>query len=152
LLFRANDGLTIVELLVVLVIISILSSLSVVAYTDALEEARVTRAIVEIRQIEKELMQHEIEGSLPDSLSDIGLGGLRDPWGNPYQYLNFSTVGNGLQGAARKDRFLVPLNSTFDLYSMGRDGKSRLPLTAQASRDDIVRAGDGGFVGLASEF
>ena len=80
LLFRANDGLTIVELLVVLVIISILSSLSVVAYTDALEEARVTRAIVEIRQIEKELMHHETEGSLPDSPSDIGLGGLRDPW------------------------------------------------------------------------
>jgi general secretion pathway protein G len=35
---------------------------------------------------------------------------------------------------------------------MGADGASVGPLTAAPSRDDIVRANDGGFVGLASEF
>ena len=35
---------------------------------------------------------------------------------------------------------------------MGKDGKSRTPLTAKASRDDIVRAGDGAYVGLASAY
>ncbi len=52
----------------------------------------------------------------------------------------------------RKDRFLVPLNSDFDLYSKGPDRKSVPPLTAEASRDDIIRANDGGYIGLASEY
>ena len=45
-----------------------------------------------------------------------------------------------------------PKNSDFDLYSMGKDGASVGPLTAKASRDDVVRASDGRFVGLASDF
>ena len=46
----------------------------------------------------------------------------------------------------------MPINSDYDLYSMGEDGGTRPPLTARPSQDDIVRAGDGGFVGLAEEF
>jgi general secretion pathway protein G len=52
----------------------------------------------------------------------------------------------------RKDRFLVPINSRFDLYSMGRDRASVPPLTAKVSQDDIIRADDGAFVGLAFQF
>jgi general secretion pathway protein G len=47
---------------------------------------------------------------------------------------------------------LVPINSTYDLYSMGKDGKTKAPITAQDSRDDIIRANDGLFIGLASDF
>lgn len=57
--------------------------------------------------------------------------------------------GGGIAGMARKDRFLVPINSTYDLYSMGADGRSALPLTAQHSHDDIIRANDGTYIGLA---
>jgi general secretion pathway protein G len=46
----------------------------------------------------------------------------------------------------------VPVNSTFDLYSLGPDGKSSPPFTAAPSQDDIVRANDGGFIGLASDY
>ncbi len=35
---------------------------------------------------------------------------------------------------------------------MGPDGKSVAPLTAKASRDDIVRANDGKFIGEASDY
>ena len=35
---------------------------------------------------------------------------------------------------------------------MGKDGASLGPLTAKESRDDIVRANDGRFIGLASEY
>lgn len=55
-------------------------------------------------------------------------------------------------GGARKDRFLVPINSDFDIYSMGRDGQTVAPLTALKSHDDIIRASDGGFYGLATYF
>ena len=46
----------------------------------------------------------------------------------------------------------MPLNSDFDLYSMGPDGQTATPLTAKASRDDIVRANNGGFIGVASDY
>jgi general secretion pathway protein G len=46
----------------------------------------------------------------------------------------------------------VPINSDFDLYSVGKDGQSQDPLTAPVSRDDIVRANNGRFVGLASTY
>ncbi len=49
---------------------------------------------------------------------------------------------------ARRDRFLVPINTYYDLYSVGKDGASVAPLTAGPSKDDIVRANDGGFIGL----
>ncbi len=52
----------------------------------------------------------------------------------------------------RKDRFLVPINTDFDLYSMGRDGKSTPPLTAAASRDDIIRANGGAYIGPAKGY
>lgn len=52
----------------------------------------------------------------------------------------------------RKDHSLVPINSDYDLYSMGPDGKSQAPLTANASRDDIIRANNGAFYGKASNY
>ena len=61
-------------------------------------------------------------------------------------------AGNGSAGRPRKDRFLHPINSDYDLYSMGKDGESVEPLTARKSQDDVIRANDGSFVGLAAEF
>lgn len=52
----------------------------------------------------------------------------------------------------RKDRFLHPINSDYDLYSRGKDGESVEPLTAQKSHDDVIRANDGAFIGLAKFF
>jgi general secretion pathway protein G len=60
--------------------------------------------------------------------------------------------GNDNVAGARKDKNLHPLNSDFDLYSKGRDRDSKLPLTAEASRDDIIRANNGGFIGLAKNY
>ena len=47
---------------------------------------------------------------------------------------------------------MVPVNSDYDLYSMGKDKKSAAPFTAKASRDDVVRANNGGYVGLAINY
>lgn len=62
--------------------------------------------------------------------------------------------GGGLPAIAqaRKDRFLVPINSDYDLYSMGADGKSLPQLHSSDSRDDVIRARDGAYVGLAEFF
>ena len=45
-----------------------------------------------------------------------------------------------------------PLNTDFDLYSLGPDGESALALPAAPSRDDVVRAGDGAYIGLAVNY
>jgi general secretion pathway protein G len=86
----------------------------------------------------------------PDTLSDVGYGEKLDPWGSLYQYLNFA--GTNGKGAMRKDRFLVPINTYFDLYSTGEDGESVSPLTAKASQDDVIWANDGDFIGPASDY
>jgi general secretion pathway protein G len=89
---------------------------------------------------------------LPASLAEIGKGDLKDPWGNPYEYLRFNLSGPGDPPGARKDRNLHPLNSFFDLYSKGPDGTSQLALTAKPAHDDIIVANDGKYVGVASGY
>ena len=76
----------------------------------------------------------------------------KDPWGFDYRYLNFAADAPGVKGQIRKDHNLHPLNSEFDLYSVGPDGESRAPLTAKASRDDVIWARDGAFVGIARDY
>ncbi len=92
----------------------------------------------------------ENNGVVPDSLADVGMAGRRDPWDRPYRFLNLTTTTG--KGGARKDKNLVPINSDFDLYSAGADGDTVPPLTAKPSRDDIVRANNGRFVGLAENY
>ena len=53
---------------------------------------------------------------------------------------------------ARKDGNLVPINTNYDLCSFGKDGKSKAPLRAKDSHDDVIYANDGAFIGLASDF
>ena len=131
-------------------IIATLAGIAVPMGLSYIDKARNARAIAEIRLMEKDIKTYEIENeTLPNSLSDVGRGGLLDPWGNPYEYLKVEGTPIGF---LRKDRFLVPVNSDYDLYSMGKDGKSAKPFTVKASHDDIVRAADGGYVGLASGF
>ena len=50
------------------------------------------------------------------------------------------------------DHQLHPINCDYDLYSVGKDGKSEAPLTAKVSQDDIIRANNGGYVGLVSNY
>lgn len=147
---RQSRGLTLVELMIVLAIIGTLASIATPLYVDVQERARVARAIAEIRILDSEIAAFEgVNGRLPDSLAEMGRGALEDPWGNPYEFLNFETGG---KGKMRKDHSLHPLNSTYDLYSLGKDGQSQAPLTATASRDDIIRANDGGYIGLAAGY
>ncbi len=90
-------------------------------------------------------------GVPPDNLEQVGMAGKLDPWGNPYEYLNVFNDGHG-PPHPRKDHFLHPLNSDYDLYSMGADGDTKVPLTARASRDDIIRASNGGYIGIAADY
>lgn len=141
------DAFTLIELVIVMTIIGVLAAIAMPKFNGVVEKARVAKAIGDIKAIEIEILSLD---SLPTSLAAIGRHTFTDPWGNPYVYAKLEgTRGNG---GARKDRFLVPLNSDFDLYSKGKDGDSAAPLSARSSKDDILRANDGGFVGLGSAY
>jgi len=144
-------GFTLIEILVTLTILGILAGVAVPLYTGYIDQARNETAISDIRGCSLALARYYSDnGSYPDDLAVAGCATSPDPWGNPYQYLNVQTAKN--KGKMRKDRFLVPINSDFDLYSMGKDRISQIPLTAKASRDDIIRANDGAYIGLAYAF
>lgn len=144
-------GFTLIELMIVTVIVGILAALAIPNYARVRERALVARAVGDVRALQFDIQDYQLRngGALPNTLADIGRGSFPDPWGRAYQYLPIAGKG---KGGFRKDRFLVPINSDYDLYSMGADGASQGPLSARASQDDIIRANDGGFVGLAKDF
>jgi len=146
---KRQMGFTLVELLCVVLIIGMLASLSQTAYYSYVEKTNNALVMVEMQGLQDKIDQHVIvHGILPPDLSVFG--SPMDPWGNPYQYTNFTTT-PGL-GPKRKDRSLVPINTDYDLFSMGPDGRSRPPLTASHSKDDIIRANNGAYLGVASEY
>jgi general secretion pathway protein G len=144
-------GFTLVELLIAMAIVITLAAIAVPNLMAAMNQARIARTVGDINTFEDDIALYQtLNGALPDALAQCVDGNLNDPWGNPYQYLNHTNMhGNG---QARKDRFLVPLNSDYDLYSDGLDGKSSPPITANPSQDDIIRASNGSYIGLASQF
>jgi len=152
---RSPCGFTLIEITIVMAILGALAGITIPQYTNYIERAKITRAIAEISILQTEIYTYkEKNESLPDTLNEIGRETLLDPWGNPYDYLNFDTLGGKGKGKKkpRKDHFLHPINTDFDLCSMGKDGKTNAPLTASASRDDIIRANNGTYIGLASEY
>jgi len=151
-----KEGFTFIELVIAMFIVGILATIAIPSYTKYLEKDKEATAISDIKAIEAQLkgIMMDNPNALPADLSAINFGkflSLVDPWGNPYRYLPIYGHPENLHDV-RKDHNLHPINSDFDMYSMGPDGESNLPLTNQKSRDDIIRANDGAFVGKASTY
>lgn len=148
-----SKGFSVLELMVVLVIASLLASLAVPAYQQFISRAKVAKSIGDIQSMHVKLEEFRLKNNdqLPASLNELNMGISLDPWGQPYEYLNILTAAPG-NGELRKDGNLNPLNTDYDLYSIGADGTSAGPLSAQASRDDIVRANDGAYIGLGEDY
>lgn len=149
----ASRGFGLQELLIVLVIVGLLVSVAVPSYEQYAQRARVAQAVGDIGTIAIEIGKFQLRNNnaLPANLAELGIDVPLDPWDRPYVYVNIPAAGPGF-GGLRKDKNLVPLNTDFDLYSVGKDGASAAPLSAPASRDDVVRANDGGYIGLGEDY
>jgi len=149
---RTGRGFTLVELVIAVAILGVLGALTLTQYLAYIERVRVARAVIELKDISAQLDPIAFEGgALPNALADIGIVGRMDPWGRPYIYLKIR--GNASAGSkTRRDQFLVPINSDYDLYSRGKDGKTSLILTHPFSLDDVLRGNDGAFLGLAAKY
>ena len=127
---KRYEAFTLLELMVVIVILGILAAFVVPRLAQRPEDARVTKAKVEISNLEQALELYYLDnGRYPET--DQGLKALvekpssgeelqnwreggylvkgklpDDPWGHPYVY-----VSPGIN------------NADFDLYSLGKDGE-----------------------------
>jgi general secretion pathway protein G len=148
---KTQRGFTLIELMIVVLVAAILAMVSTAGYSMFVERARVAKAIGGIGEIHIAVQKYLLTGpgNFPADLSVLGLDTLTDPWGNPYQFLVLDGLGNN--GAARKDKNLVPVNQQYDVYSMGKDGATASPFTSTSGKDDIVMAGDGTYFGLAED-
>ncbi len=148
-------GFTLIELMLVASIMGSLAALAIPNVQRLVEQSRVVEAMSDIRIFASTARDHKlVNGHYPDAFDKMGFKDPLDPWGNKYEYLliegQFDIYPPGKK--PKQDRFLRPINRDFDVYSRGPDGETSDVLTDAASLDDIIRANDGGFVGIAEEY
>jgi len=144
-------GFSAIEILIALSIIALLAMIAVPSYQHYVDKKNITKAKSDIVEIQAAIDKfYVLNNRFPDSLADVGKEQLIDPWNNSYFYTDVTQAKN--KGSVRKDKNLTPVNSDYDLYSAGKDRSTKLPFTANDSRDDIVRCNNGSFIGLAEDY
>ena len=131
-------------------LIAILAAVALPAYNRYRDRARSFEAVQHIAAMAAAIKTYWQDArAYPATLADVQMAGATDPWGRPYVYYNVEANG---KGGARKDHALNPLNTDFDLYSVGPDGKTKMQISQKDSLDDLIRASDGAFTGVAADF
>ncbi len=111
----AEDGFTLVELMVVIVIIGLLATVVVINVMPATDKAAITKARADIATLEQGVEMYRLNRlnypAAGEGLQAVVREGFvkrlpEDPWGNPYQY-----AAPGRDGRA------------FDIFSHGADGR-----------------------------
>jgi len=146
-------GFTLVELVIVVCAAAILAAVAFEFYGNSVYKAQVQVAVRDVGVLQARIDKYYSDNNAyPTTLTDLNLPASEttDPWGFQYQYINHALVSGA--GHIRRDRSLNPLNPDYDLYSVGKDGDSKMPITAAESQDDVIRALGGAYIGLASAF
>jgi len=144
-------GMTLIEVMIALAIVGVLVSIAIPSYASYRDRIDRATAIKDVGVLQTLIADYRLEmGAYPVDLAAVRNGARLDPWGRPYVYVDLTIV-NG-NGKARKDHKFNPINSDFDLYSLGKDGVSQPQLTQKDSLDDIVRASDGAYIGPAADY
>ena len=145
-----HNGFTLIEVLIIFAAIGLLIVLATPAYQQHQEQEHIEQATKDISAINITVTKYLLANNkLPKDLSVIGLGDMRDPWGNRYRYISHSATQSKQY---RKDNNLLPINNDYDIYSVGKDGSSEPALTAKLAHDDIVLANNGKWIGIVEHY
>ena len=152
----ASIGFSLVELLIAIAIIGVLSAIAIPAYNGYIENNKINTTIADIGLIQVCIERYyTVTFQYPPNIAAIASclpNNGNDPWGNPYVYLNIINAGPGIRGQVRKDHATNPINTLYDLYSMGKDGDTHIQVSNRRGQDDIILGRDGAFVGLGKDF
>ena len=111
----AEDGFTLVELMVVIVIIGLLATVVIINVMPATDKAALTKARADIATLEQGVEMYRLNKlqypAIGEGLQAVVREGYvkrlpKDPWGNPYHY-----TAPGRDGRS------------FDIFSHGADGR-----------------------------
>jgi len=92
--------------------------------------------------------QFKSGGECPGHSGESNAGGGNSNKGGGGQGSN----GSSPSGPQRSYNGQSPVNPDYDLFSMGPDRKTALPLEGSPGEDDIIRLDDGCFVGMAKDW
>jgi general secretion pathway protein G len=149
LIVAKQRAFTLVELMLVVVALALLTTMAMSSYQKFTDRARNAQAASDIREIDAMITRFYTQNSrYPDDLNEINVS-KKDPWSSAYVYLNFSFEP---LTKWRKDGGLQPINSDYDLYSKGKDKKSKPPISSGTGADDIVRGRNGNYIGLGKDY
>lgn len=150
---KPYPGFTLVELAMVILVAALIIGTTIPVYLHIIDNKRMDLAVTEITGFQKDIDRFGRKNArYPQSLAEIYPNSPVDPWGNPYKYTNIkNAVAPGMINP-RTDMNLKRLNADYDLYSDGADKTSLSPVSANESRDDIIRANNGNYIGVASKY
>lgn len=147
---RRASGFTLIEIMIVVIILAVLAAIVVPKFMGAPERARVTRAKVDIRNIESALNLYKLDNYTYPT-TEQGLAALvhkpttqpvppnwhqyldqvpKDPWGKPYKYLYPGTHGE-----------------PFDVWTDGPPGADSNQVIGNWNIDEQNSGGSGGSSG-----
>jgi general secretion pathway protein G len=150
-----QSGFSLLELMMAVGLIGILAAIAIPGYQRYIERAKVSEAVQEMGDIQLRIERFRSRNMrLPDTLAEatsgVAAATLTDPWGRSYVFYNYAA--GTTPDPTRRDKNLKPLNTDYDLYSIGKDGLTEKQLNNAASLDDVVRALDGSFIGSGKDF
>ena len=146
-------GFTLTEVLIAATIIIAIVAIALPMFSTFKEQQNLAIAVSDLRGIDIYVSSYKVSnGEYPNALSEVPGADRKDPWGYPYQYLKIQGQETAVKGKMRRDKSTNPINTDFDLYSNGPDGMTSTQLNSKTGQDDVVRANDGGYFGLASKY
>ena len=148
------EGFSLVEILIAVTVMGALIAIALPSFNSYRDQQKVAMAIADLRVLDNRLKSHKLRTeTFPTALNELLEPSPSDPWGQSYLYLRIEGEDNSaIKNSMRRDKNLNPINSDFDLYSNGANKASKAQLDNKNSVDDVVRANDGGYYGLAAKY